>query len=243
MKIIKRDHSPINLRNEINIKINNNAGADKKQSEKQFRDSEERALKRLNNMEYANRAILMNSGNRQQNLKQSSQHFIQPVQQPFQQPSYPPNLLDRTINGVGALFKSRETNDPNEYSTNTTPSQTATVDFLDDEGELITDSKEFRDLPASQQLFLLEDAKRKAKGRPKGSKNRPKKVSVEQEVQTEPMPFHSQFDDTGIGAIFESENDQTLKSSDFKKSNPYVKFLSMNQVPERPDRNVNIKEL
>jgi len=254
MKIIKkiRDHSPIKLNNEINIKINNNSDKPSKQSEKQSRETEEKALKRLSNMEYSNQAILAKNGQRFSGGSGGGSIIPQVFNRPSDMSQN--NLVSDIVKGVHSYFKPRDTTDPNAPSTpshpnveepktfiSEPPEQTASVDFLDDEGILVTDSKEFRDLPAAQQLLLIEDAKRKGRGRPKGSKNKPKKTFSQMETQTEPQPFHSQFDETGTAAIFANEKEQTLKSSDFKKDNAYaehLKKLSMQQTPPRPDRNV-----
>lgn len=256
MKIIKkiRDHSPIELNNEINIKINNNSDKPRKQSKTQSRETEENAIKKLSNMEYSNQAILAKNGQRFSGGSGGGSIIPQVFNRPNDMSQN--NLVSDIVRGVHSYFKPRERTDPNAPSTpshpkvdepkmviSELPEQTASVEFLDDEGFLVTDSKEFRDLPSAQQLLLIEDAKRKGRGRPKGSKNKIKKIFAEFETQTEPPPFHSQFDKIGTAAILANEKEQTLKSSGFKKDNAYaehLKKLSMQQTPPRPDRNVDI---
>lgn len=253
-KNIGRDSVKVN--NEINIKINNsNDKRTGRQTNRQIKNNEEDALNKLSNMEYDNNAILMSQG--QGNTRGSGGSILLPSRNV--DPNYNSysqlsqnNLVNNALQSRGAFLKPTETNEPTPSRTfqsivNEAKPQTATVEFLDDEGYLITDSKEFRDLPASEQLLLIKDAeKRGKKGRPKGSKNKPKPtISIPIPQQEQPKPFQSQFDTTGASAIFENEKEQTLKTGDFKKSNPYTEHLNekltMNQTPSRPDRNVDIK--
>jgi hypothetical protein len=314
MKNKKIGRDSVKVNNEINIKINNsNEGSGSKQTSKQ---SEEKALKRLSNMEYDNNAILMSSG--RGNTRGSGGSILLPPRDV--DPNYNSmaqvnqnlnnnKLTDDAVKSIRQIFTPRDTNDPNAHTSGQTikdepiveeppeppkqPKQTATVEFLDEEDNLITDSEAFGALTqAEQNRLLIEDAKKKGKGRPKGSKNKPKpetvsyydenglldtssisfqslsmkkrselieearlrgklktpsyKPTFQPENKPSADPFHSQFDTTGTSAIFESEKEQTLKSGDFGKSNPYTEHLNtkltMNQTPPRPDKNVEIKK-
>lgn len=306
MKIKKIGRDSFKVNNEINIKIdNNNEGGGSKQTSKQ---AEEKALKRLSNMEYDNNAILMSRG--QGNTRGSGGSILLPPRDV--DPNYNTmaqvnknlnnnSLTNDALKSIRQIFTPRDTNDPNAHSSGSTikdepiieeppepPQQTATIEILDDEGNLDTESEAFNAL-------LIEDAAKKGKGRPKGSQNKPKqetpsyydengmldtssisfqslsmkkrskmieearfsgklktpsyKPTFQPESKPAADPFHSQFDTTGAtgtSAIFESEKEQTLKTGDFSKSNPYTEHLNekltMNQTPPRPDRNIEPKK-
>jgi hypothetical protein len=250
----KRDHS---FKNEINIKINNSGlGGDRLDKSTNKKDTEEKALKRLNNLEYNNQAILSRSN--QGFSRGSGGGIILPFQdnQNFQNHS----IISKGVSPP--VFKPINTNyqDPNQFSNYSTDNnyssdQSAFIEFLDDEPLTSQEMEIIKSLPPSQQLLAIEDIKKK-RGRPKGSKNK-KKVSMETQTEEEDSS-------TPLQSIF--ENEDNIKSSVFdnpelrnikpfgvkdhlartdkktKPSNAYTqhleeKKLSMNQVPPRPDRN------
>lgn len=245
------DHS---FKNEIHIKIDN--GKSDEFGKKKEKDTEEKALKRLNNLEYNNQAIMTrhnqgltrgSGGGIYLPANNDSHHFINNPNQMnnssvltstnrvgFQPPPIPTNIY-------------QDQNQPSNYS----DLQSAFVEFLDDEPLTPEEMSAIRSLPASQQLLAIEDIKKK-RGRPKGSKNK-KRVSMD--TQTDPSVFHSMFDneDNVKSTPFDNPELRNIKVTDAKdhlsrtdketkKSNAYTQHLeerklTMNQVPPRPDRN------
>lgn len=246
MKVItkKRDHSPINLNNEIHIKIDNDSDKKRSRYDNSY-NNEERAIKRLNNMEYINNAIRSST-----NSRVSGGSIILPPtynkpligsqnQLGMNELLNQQNLID-TLKSIGSrtsLNKKQESaySDPNAYSSSSgvnitppiieEPEQTAKIEFIDE------NDHELLKLPMYERNKIIEEIKRK-RGRPKGIKN--KKLST-----------HSLLDDTISNEVFSNEhafkaisnnpdNKKQTSMDDFLKP----KVLTMNQVPPRPDRNL-----
>jgi hypothetical protein len=256
MKVSKmRDHSPVKLRNEINIKIDNSGRISKKTKPV----DEEKALENLNNMEYNNQAIMMRNG--QGYSRGSGGGFIIPKDEDA-------NILKRILatqsnqnNGLINELKNFKTSlgtsvipssyqNPNDSTSfnHPTPEQTATVEILDNELTPSEIQAAIEGVPPQQQMMAIEDAKRRKRGRPTGSKNKPKEVQptiiepkFESPVQQTDQPFHAIFDNPDNDHAKLNMKERSSKKGD----NVYTKHLqdkklTMNQVPPRPDRNVGL---
>jgi hypothetical protein len=210
MKVLKtRDHSPVKVRNEINIKINNNNTKPSSSKRKKSTKSEEDALDELSNLEYNDKAIMTKNG--QGYARGSGGSIILP----HYNSSNEKNILETILspqkdqsNGLTNQLKNQTTlgskpadtvyQDPNQSTTfSNIKEQTATVEFLDDPQTPAIDEGD-EDLTAEEKYLAIEDAKAKKRGRPLGSKNKPKSPLVEQQNEPTTSPqFESPVQQTG----------------------------------------------
>jgi len=267
-KIKMRDHSPVKLRNEINIKIDNSG---RRSTKKTKPVDEEKALDNLKNMEYANQAIMMRNG--QGYSRGSGGGSIIPrdedssilnniLSTQSKQNNELINELKNFKTSLGSAVVPSNYQNPNDSTSFSFPQheQTATIEILDNELTPAEIEDAIKGVPPDQQMLAIEDAKRQKRGRPKGSKNKPKqKTSIETQtdqifespVQQTNQPFHAMFDNPE-NVILKTPTEEEIfqrksmaERASLKGQNVYTKHLndkkiSMNQVPERPDRNVGL---
>jgi hypothetical protein len=249
----RRDHSPVKVRNEIHIKIDNSRrGEEETASKKKEKDTEEKALKRLANLEYGNQAILSRTGQGYSRGSGGGVYTQGNIDLSDPNERKQTNIVSRNT-PIGAAQDIHSYNDPNRSTTNfTPPSQTASVEFLDDESLTPEEMNMIKDLPPNEQLLAIEDIKKK-RGRPKGSKNK-KRVSME--TQTEPETVTVE---TPLTSMFNNEDNVKVEATPFgvpdhlartdkktQRTNAYtehleeIRKLRMDQVPPRPDRNIEL---